>query len=398
MSELYTIKDERYERLFYEGEVIEVDDSSKSGILKVKLLGIDNDVAKKDLPPAYPLINFAFFRVLPKVGERVFVMVMGKANEKYNQGKRYWLGPSISSIQNINYDPFYYTASSHESDGWTKPKNISGLPKAVGTYAKQEEVAIYGRANTDIVLKENELIFRGGRHLRNNPLEFNQIDPAYMQIKYTVDDESVKEFKTITKTVTIDPEYKIVGNVYETSVIVKVLKVSDNSLIEEYKANLETNIEAIAKAKENILVFQKKYPKFIFTTQTSELSGMPQKFKNTKIVKEKVQLSNNEKNVKENSTINLVANKINILSHKTNNFKLTDPNYTISPQEQQKIDEKAHPLVYGDKLIEFINLVKEFIVSHVHPYNGMSPVKSDTVQKILNFDLNQIINENIRIN
>lgn len=400
MSELYTLSNQpQSNQLLYQGEVVSIDDSSKSGILKIKILGLDNDVADKDLPPAYPIFNFAFFRVLPKKGERVFVFLeKGGSESRFNQEKRYWIGISVSTIANINYDPYYYTASSHESDGWVKVKNVTGIPKAIGTYPLEDHIGIYGRKNTDLLFKDEEIILRSGRHVRNNPLEFNKIDPAYIQIKYNTNTDYSKEIKTITKTIKLEPEYKITAGLYGVATKIKIFKLSDDSLVEEYEESFVSENETIAKAKEKILEYQTKYQKFIFSSENQEFRNLPQRFKSIKTIKEQVPVNNQEKRPIENSTINIVANRINILSHKTNSYKLTDPNYIVDPFEQKKIEDEAHPMVYGDKLIELLKLIKEFITTHVHPYNGMSPVKDTIVQKILNYDLTQIINENIKIN
>lgn len=400
MSELYTLQGQSSNQpILYQGKVVSINDDSKSGILKIRILGIDNDVADQDLPPAYPIFNFAFFRVLPKKGERVFVFLeKNLSNSKYNQEKRYWIGISISTIGNIYYDPYYYTASSHELDGWVEAPNVVGQPKAVGTYPKENEIGIYGRKNTDLLLKDEEVILRAGRHMRNNSLDFNKVDPAYIQIKYTSNTDYSLQTKTITKNVTLVPEYKITATNVDQTISVKVFKISDNSLVENFAQSLPSKNEAIKVGKEKILEFQTKYQKFTFSSENEEFNKLPKSFKNTKIIKEQVPLNNSDKQPVENSTINIVANKINLLSHKTNNYKLTDPNYLITPQEQIKIEEEGHPLVYGDKLIELLKLIKEFITTHVHPYNGMSPVKDTIVQKILNYDLNQIINENIKSN
>ena len=63
-----------------------------------------------------------------------------------------------------------------------------------------------------------------------------------------------------------------------------------------------------------------------------------------------------------------------------------------------KIFEKSHKMVYGDLLVEFINLFKKFAVNHVHPYSGMPPVQDETLNKLMSYNLNNILSENIRLN
>ena len=99
------------------------------------------------------------------------------------------------------------------------------------------------------------------------------------------------------------------------------------------------------------------------------------------------------------SVLNMVANKINLISHDgEHNFNLSDPEALITDDEQVKINSKAHPLVYGDTLVEFLQLVKTFVALHVHPYHGVPPDPSPIKTDVLNFDLQTILNKNINSN
>lgn len=100
------------------------------------------------------------------------------------------------------------------------------------------------------------------------------------------------------------------------------------------------------------------------------------------------------------SVTNIVSDKINLLTHSggTPNYQLADQTQMISDDELKKIIETAHPLAFGDELVNFLNLVKEFIASHIHPYNGLPADKNKNVQDILNYDLNRLLSNNIKIN
>ena len=111
-----------------------------------------------------------------------------------------------------------------------------------------------------------------------------------------------------------------------------------------------------------------------------------------------IKLTKNE--TEKTSVVNVVANKINFLSYDstTNSFNLTDPKELISDDEQEKINNSAQPIVYGDKLVEFLELIKKYVTSHVHPYNGL-PADNGTVKTdVENFVLKSILNQNIRSN
>jgi len=100
------------------------------------------------------------------------------------------------------------------------------------------------------------------------------------------------------------------------------------------------------------------------------------------------------------SITNVVASKINLLTHAEGSprFSLTNQDTMLSDEEMLKVLEEAHPLAFGDVVIEFMSLVKEFVASHVHPYHGVPSDPTKNVNDILNFDFNRMVSKNIRIN
>lgn len=98
------------------------------------------------------------------------------------------------------------------------------------------------------------------------------------------------------------------------------------------------------------------------------------------------------------SVINLVADKINLISHKdTEHHNLTDQENLINPNELDEIMSKLHQVPYGDLLLDFLKRMKNAINNHVHPYPGLPPVKCEYVNNMLNFDIETILSENVRI-
>lgn len=69
------------------------------------------------------------------------------------------------------------------------------------------------------------------------------------------------------------------------------------------------------------------------------------------------------------------------------------------------LDLKTDPMVRGDELMKLIQLIVDFLVSHVHPFPGKAPIPVGTdgttteqiLTKLLDKD-NSILNQNIRIN
>ena len=105
------------------------------------------------------------------------------------------------------------------------------------------------------------------------------------------------------------------------------------------------------------------------------------------------------------------AEKIFILSHGTEipskgKINLSSTLYGIKEDKYTKeIIPKTDPMVRGDELMKLINLIVKFLISHVHPFHGLSPVPvgrdgtrtSEILEQLLNAP-NTILNQNIRIN
>jgi len=392
------------DKIIYFGEVVSIDDPYESRQIRVRIPDFDIRVENEDLPPCFPLLP-AFFHFVPKVGERVVVFMdrVYNGEKTMNQEKRYYLSVTISQPQRINNDPYYYTAASNESDGYTERETpISEIPQAKGTYAEKEHIGIIGRDNTDLLFKEGEVLIRAGKHQKEDVTEFNRKDPAFIQIRYGVDNSSnVNKTKTITKIENIEPEHAInVSTDAQNRLMVKVFRLSDNFVEETFSAGYESRESLITATKAKIKEYQEKYPRWQLRTSEPELAKEPILFPNNKrIVKEKVQVrEENQFDQFAGSVMNIVAEKINLLSHKSEkNYNLTNPEKQIDEDTQLEINSTAHPLVFGDKLVEFIELVKLWVANHVHPYHGLPVAKDEITNKILNFNLDELLDMNIRI-
>lgn len=117
-----------------------------------------------------------------------------------------------------------------------------------------------------------------------------------------------------------------------------------------------------------------------------------------------------EKNV---TVTNIVSDKINLLTHnRDNTYDLTyvDPQSTgaaqyISDDEMSKILNEAHPLVFGDTLIEYLLLLKNALINHIHQINK-PPSQSKGSEKGTMYDFirqaetleKAMLSKNIRIN
>ena len=291
-----TISDDK---LIRECEVLSVIDDKAGLRIKVRIYPDDADCATiDDLPFCYPLIP-KHFHINPKVGEMVLVLtnVLG-----VTKGRRWFIGPIISQQYNLNYDPFNFSAKSILDNGkFAIPLPRPELnPDNEGTYPDREDIALQGRQNADLILKDSEVRLRCGFKQEpngkpENTLLFNREDLSYIQMKYKrLKDHKGKDFA---------------------------------------------------------------------------------------------------------SSVNIVADRINLLSHDSKTpFTLNDRKALITDEELVKILEQAHPLPYGDELIEFLKQLVEVIRTHTHPFSMDPPCFTTPQTEVLNTDLNEMLSNSIRIN
>lgn len=289
-------------------EVVSVDDEYEGQRIKVFIPGIDEyervsegtTMPRTDkLPYCFPLLP-KMLHVMPKVGECVLVLLeeMGVTG-----GQRYYIGPIISQDYKMEKDSFKVSATSL-MNGQRKfpPLPAPSLnPETEGSIPDKDDIAVRGRNNSDVVLKDNELRLRVGftdADKKNdvlNSLNYNHTDLGYIQMKYAE--------------------------------------------------------------------------------------------------------RNDEKRRTYNSSINIVADRINILSHDSvDKFEIQDRNELVPNSEMAKILEKAHLLPYGDLLVDFLKEFIRIFKSHTHPYAMLPPCLPSQDVKILDTDLSTLLSKSIRIN
>ncbi len=101
-----------------------------------------------------------------------------------------------------------------------------------------------------------------------------------------------------------------------------------------------------------------------------------------------------------NSVLNMVADKINIISNKDENgFNLTDYEQLIIEEELDDIMSKLHQVPHGDTLIKLLRIIINAILTHVHPYPGIRPIVSDYVKEMAEWleKLETILSKHVRI-
>jgi hypothetical protein len=90
-----------------------------------------------------------------------------------------------------------------------------------------------------------------------------------------------------------------------------------------------------------------------------------------------------------------MADKIAFISHE-GEPKLKA--FGIEEKERSKIFSETHPLGRADLIVQAMEVMRDAIVSHLHPYNGMAPDPSGKITELQKIDFTKIMQQNIRIN
>jgi hypothetical protein len=102
-----------------------------------------------------------------------------------------------------------------------------------------------------------------------------------------------------------------------------------------------------------------------------------------------------------NSIINMVANRINIMSNKDDNIahNLRDQNLMIADDKMDEIMDNLHQVPMGDKLVELLKIMKGCIMHHVHPWAGMEQCGDwgGYINKLDGYDIDSILSKYVRI-
>ncbi len=162
--------------------------------------------------------------------------------------------------------------------------------------------------------------------------------------------------------------------------------------IEDVSIQGRENSDIIFKKNEVII----RAGKFDFNTKPNEIPKF--NIKNPSFI----QIKHSEK-FNNDGFVNIVSNKINLLTHENGSprFILNDQDSMINDDTLRAIIEKAHPMVFGDLLIEYLELMRLAIINHVHSYHGNKAQDlsgANDLKKFLEFDVNKILSKNIKIN
>lgn len=279
-------------------------------IIRCKIVGSNNDNVSTDdvLSNCFPLMP-KHNAIIPKEGEIVLIFEFGSEGDK--NPERFYVGPIISTLKNLNHQTLFSGAMGGLAISPTATvADLNKIPETKGVFSEYDSdygYSIDGRDNADIVFKSSEIILRAGKFVRQNDnVTLNQTNPAFIQIKHG-------------------------------------------------------------------FYVSKKGSKSTSSAGCSAFGGCGGS----------TSTGGGRGNVSVN---NIVADKINLLTYGDDarpNFNLTyrdnKNNKTpyIDDAELNNILEKAHPLVFGDKLLEYLVALEQAFLNHKHNHLGLAPPMAD---------------------
>jgi hypothetical protein len=481
-----------------------------------------------------PLLPY-FVNQTPQIGERV--MLIYYSNERKNIRDRFYIVAPFSSptkIENEDYDSSRtHLSSGSQNDRLKYPtmKNLDGSYRKIeykGIFPEPSDVAIKGRGTTDLVLKNNDVLLRAGKHkydLDNTEIPILESNRAFLQLskfdtKITVGpEETIFKLQSTDRQIKYLVEYDIynpesvpqmfTGNItvyqlpnenevrtrtqsfnYDTELTgftaskVRIINVDIAYSLNDFKKLIVENIitlvnnptlllsnlpDGTTTANNNSSVDSIQFPFFyrpskrireivksnplqgsldlipysnmqqlvngIFVTATDVTPGyglvldakfspdipfVPKKEKRVQITNE---LQDNTVGILGASQIFLLSNespqipgkeKVKFESDKDKKENISKNNEDGLPNPAYKFDQESisqnvipstSSMVRGEELLELLESIVGFLVSHVHPYPLLPPssvsydgTSTDELLKKMLEAYQKVLNSNIRIN
>lgn len=167
-------------------QVISVYDDTDGQRIKVRLSPDDDRLSNGDLPYALPLLP-KMIHIKPKVGEWVLIVLTEAGN---GLSTRHYIGPIISQPQFMEEDSSVINALALYPGTHKDPNAApSTNPDSHGAFAKDTDIAVYGRKKNDIIMSDDDIKIRSGARLREvgskDNIVFNRTDPAFIHLKHS---------------------------------------------------------------------------------------------------------------------------------------------------------------------------------------------------------------------
>ena len=185
------------------GYVFSITDETDGQRIKVRLNPDDIRKSDSEIPYAYPLLP-KHVNIKPKIGEAVLVL----CTKEDDSGSRYYVGPIISQPQFLSKDSFETSALSLYPGATIPPTDApSTNSESHGAFAKDDDICLYGRNKSDVIMTDDSVRIRCGSRLKarnkKGGIIHNESDPAYIHLRHTDNKRGKSEEDAYRSTATI---------------------------------------------------------------------------------------------------------------------------------------------------------------------------------------------------
>lgn len=463
--------------------------------------------SKKDPFIYLPLLPY-FVNQVPKKGESVMIFYYN-TNSKTSKNKFYMIG-TYSSPASINFENYSSSKTNLDSGALNSTKNMPPIKNNDGTYKEEStkgvfaepvDISLNGRNSADIIIKEDELLLRAGKHKQFKTGEIPQADNtrAFLQltknyskisygeptsktklvsnelpIKYLIEYDVInpenqfsaftanlyiyslrtdeKAYKTLTSVFDYNSELDLTGSTDGVTLVRMInfpIGLNFNDLSNQINQRLKSIVTDPKTSLLNpslnlneqfpfyyrpskrlrdlttnftgtgdlIAAGNMAYLQTLVKISSTDLTPGYSLVLNAKLSPElpysiRKDVSVPSKAEMVNNSVGLIgANQLFLLSHDSiipgkDPVDLKNSVYGIDPDDiVNQIEPNTSSMVRGEELLELLNLMVRFCLTHVHPYPLMPP-SSVTLDGLSTDDLlakmqeayQKVLNSNIRIN
>lgn len=365
--------------------------------------GKDRGILDENLVLCMPLLP-EFFHVRPQVGEMVFVIVENPGDAS---SVRYWIGPIISSKLKLSFQGYEDAFKIFNKTSFISNQKTSGDLNLSTLLPGDADVAIQGRNDADLILKNREVFLIAGKFSDQKNFQVNTEYPSYLRLKQinnATATESEKGTVVIVKhkinvEIAQDNSNKFVGTIIVKDAVTSLELINDSNSYLVRSDIINWLNDQIDSAKE-------KYPNWEFSSSAPEFKNYLTRFDKTSTPDTGSALlttTSNQEILQKYSEAIMVSTNINIYSprgkFRGDDIKSFEKNQDLKSFGQ--FSDTLHPAIFGDETLRVLDLIIKLLLNHIHTPE-MPLVQTSLSDELKKYTvdglLQNLISNHVRIN
>ena len=157
------------------GIVVQCVDKKGNGEIKVRLGNGDTEIPDSETRPAYPALPL-MTHVIPQKGEMVTLFV--SSQDSNDESPLYYLGPIVNAPENLASCQAPESLDNRDSSPVQEKNDYTKEERGI-LYSESDDISLYGRKNSDMILGNKALALRYKvRSRKDNTDVFNMDTPS----------------------------------------------------------------------------------------------------------------------------------------------------------------------------------------------------------------------------